>query len=46
MFESGESEDEELLKPFLAKGESVELHGEGVKTVNLAVIERTSTGNE
>lgn len=44
--ERGEWEDEEFLKPFEAKGESVEVQDEGMKTVNLGLIERKSTGND
>jgi protocatechuate 3,4-dioxygenase beta subunit len=44
--ERGEWEDEEFLKPFEVKGESVELQDEDVKTVNLGVIERKNTGNQ
>ena len=44
--ESNEWEDADFLKPFEDKGETVELHDEDVKTVNLKVIEKKSVGTE
>ena len=44
--EKDEWEDADFLKPFEDKGETVELHDEDVKTVNLKVIEKKSVGSE
>jgi len=44
--ERGEWEDEEFLKPFEAKGESLEVQDDDAKTVNLQLIEKKRTANE
>jgi hypothetical protein len=44
--ENNEWEDADFLKPFEDQGETVELQDEDVKTVNLKVIEKKSSGTE